>query len=121
MSASGLMEKLGIRHIEVMGLAPGRAGPGRMHVHAYVLISTATSPTRRSTWRRQQQQQQQQWRRGGSRSPLSSPCVMMIPPMTRVETPQLLWCTNWRLESRSRYWVPKALAKLVPRLCEVPA
>mmetsp|Transcript_35149 Transcript_35149/g.89004 ORF Transcript_35149/g.89004 Transcript_35149/m.89004 type:complete len:268 (-) Transcript_35149:864-1667(-) len=59
--------------------------------------------------------------RGGRRSPLSSPCVMMMPPIMRVDTPHELWCTSCWAPFSSRYCVPNALAKFEPRLCDVPA
>mmetsp|Transcript_13233 Transcript_13233/g.43851 ORF Transcript_13233/g.43851 Transcript_13233/m.43851 type:complete len:320 (+) Transcript_13233:290-1249(+) len=58
---------------------------------------------------------------GGRRRPVSSPCVMMIPPISRVLTPQLDWCTYCFLPFSSRKVVSNALAKLSPRLCDVPA
>ena len=39
----------------------------------------------------------------------------------RVLMPKLVWKTCCRVPDSSRNWVPKALAKLVPRLCVVPA
>ena len=58
---------------------------------------------------------------GGSRSPASSPCVMMIPPMRRVETPQEDWYTCRVSPFSSRKVVSNALEKFWPRLCDVPA
>mmetsp|Transcript_12468 Transcript_12468/g.53613 ORF Transcript_12468/g.53613 Transcript_12468/m.53613 type:complete len:255 (-) Transcript_12468:906-1670(-) len=58
---------------------------------------------------------------GGSRNPASSPCVMMIPPMRRVETPQEDWYTCWVSPFSSRKVVSNALEKFWPRLCDVPA
>mmetsp|Transcript_5330 Transcript_5330/g.22591 ORF Transcript_5330/g.22591 Transcript_5330/m.22591 type:complete len:255 (-) Transcript_5330:989-1753(-) len=59
--------------------------------------------------------------RGGSRNPASSPWVMMIPPIRRVDTPHELWCTYCLVPVSSRNCVSNALAKFWPRLCEVPA
>mmetsp|Transcript_2186 Transcript_2186/g.8302 ORF Transcript_2186/g.8302 Transcript_2186/m.8302 type:complete len:265 (+) Transcript_2186:95-889(+) len=58
---------------------------------------------------------------GGSRSPASSPCVMMTPPMRRVETPQEDWYTCLVSPFSSRKVVSNALEKFWPRLCDVPA
>lgn len=60
-------------------------------------------------------------RLGGSRSPASSPWAMMMPPTMRVLSPQLVWCTGCCWPSWSKKEMPNALAKLVPRLWEVPA
>ncbi len=52
---------------------------------------------------------------GGRTRPLSSPCVMITPPIMRVLIPQdVVWaCVS--LPASSWYWISNALAKLVPR------
>lgn len=42
-------------------------------------------------------------------------------PIMRVLIPQLVWCTCSRSPVSAKYVMSKALAKFVPRLCEVPA
>ena len=58
---------------------------------------------------------------GGSRRPRSSPWVMMIAPISRVLTPQLVSCTYSSLPSLLWYWMSNASAKFVPKLWLVPA
>ena len=59
--------------------------------------------------------------RGGKTSPLSSPCIMMTPPISRVvmphDVPQMC-CSDL---SRAWNWMPNAFAKFWPRLCDVAA
>ena len=58
---------------------------------------------------------------GGSMRPLSSPWVMITPPMSRVDTPHDVVQTCCTVLSRPWNWMSKALAKFCPRLCDVPA
>ena len=58
---------------------------------------------------------------GGRMRPLSSPCVMMTPPTSRVDTPHDVVQAYCSVLSRPWNWISKALAKFWPRLCEVPA
>jgi len=53
-------------------------------------------------------------------SPLSSPCVMITPPMSRVETPQDVVHACWTALSRPWNWIPNALAKFCPRFVGGP-
>ena len=58
---------------------------------------------------------------GGTMKPASSECVMMRPPMRRVDTPQDV-CHTWCcLPSRPWKVMSNALAKFCPRLWLVPA
>ena len=54
-------------------------------------------------------------------SPLSSPCVMMTPPIIRVETPHEV--VHACCSDLSRPWnrISNAFAKFCPRSCDVPA
>jgi hypothetical protein len=62
---------------------------------------------------------------GGRRRPLSSPCVMMMPPMSRVDAPQLDWCTYlrgvgggwWAWASASRPRPACSAARHTPHAC----
>ena len=58
---------------------------------------------------------------GGSRSPRSSPWVMMMAPISRVLTPQLVSWTYSSFPSLLWYWISNASAKFVPKLWLVPA
>ena len=58
---------------------------------------------------------------GGRIKPLSSPCVMITPPIRRVDTPHDVVHACCSVLSRPWNWISKALAKFCPRLCEVPA
>ena len=53
--------------------------------------------------------------RGGSTRPLLSPWVIISPPMTRVDMPQLVSKGAWSLFSLSEKAMPKALAKPSPK------
>ena len=53
--------------------------------------------------------------RGGSTRPLLSPWVMMRPPITRVDMPQLVSNGACSLFSLSEKEMPKALAKPSPK------
>ncbi len=59
--------------------------------------------------------------RGGSTSPWSSLCVMMRPPTSRVETPQLVAQACSSLPSLFWNCTSNALAKFWPRKWLVPA
>ena len=59
--------------------------------------------------------------RGGTTSPLSSEWVMMSPPMSRVETPQLVAQANSSLLSSVLNFTSNAFAKFCPRKWLVPA
>ena len=59
--------------------------------------------------------------RGGRISPLSSPWVMITPPISRVDTPHDVVQACCTVLSRPWNWMPNALAKFCPRLCDVPA
>ena len=58
---------------------------------------------------------------GGRIRPLSSPCVMITAPTSRVVTPQDVVHTYCSVLSRPWNWMSNALAKFCPRLCDVPA
>ena len=58
---------------------------------------------------------------GGTRSPLSSPCVMTRPPIIRVLTPHDVFQANAISPFSSWNCSSKALEKFCPRLCDVPA
>ena len=53
--------------------------------------------------------------------PLSSPCVMITPPMSRVDTPHDVPHTCCTDLSRAWKVMSNAFAKFCPRLCDVPA
>ena len=59
--------------------------------------------------------------RGGSTRPLSSPWVMMMPPIRRVDTPQLVWKGWWSWLSAPVKVMSKALEKPSPKKWLVPA
>ena len=59
--------------------------------------------------------------RGGRIKPLSSPCVMITPPMSLVDTPHDVVHACCTALSRPWNWISNALAKFWPRLCDVPA
>ncbi len=54
-------------------------------------------------------------------SPLSSPWVMMTPPMSRVDTPHDVVQACWSVLSRAWNVMSNAFAKFCPRWCDVPA
>ena len=58
---------------------------------------------------------------GGSCRPWSSPCVMITPPISRVDTPHEVCQTCWRTPCSSWNVMSKTFAKFWPRSCEVPA
>ena len=53
--------------------------------------------------------------RGGRTRPLLSPWVMMMPPIMRVDTPQLVWWGWWSWLSLPVKVMSKALAKPSPK------
>ena len=59
--------------------------------------------------------------RGGITSPLSSLCVMISPPISRVLTPQLVAQAYSSLFCSLVNFTSNALAKFCPRKCDVPA
>ena len=58
---------------------------------------------------------------GGTTRPSSSACVMIIPPISRVETPQEVVHPNSSLPCSLWNLIPQALEKFCPRKWEVPA
>lgn len=60
-------------------------------------------------------------RRGGSTSPSSSEWVITMPPISLVETPQLVVHAYSCEPLSERNFMPLAFAKFCPRKCDVPA
>ena len=58
---------------------------------------------------------------GGMITPLSSPWTMIRPPISRVDTPQVVVQAYSSLPSRDWNLMPEALAKFWPRKWVVPA
>ena len=58
--------------------------------------------------------------RGGTRSPLSSPCIITRAPIIRVVLPQEVCQAYSWLPSLDRYWMLNALAKFCPNSWLVP-